>query len=289
MNTTQYYIENTIHTNYSRSLFFGKLANVSESINNGLVRVSLLCLDGTNPRLLTYLNSTIKLPISSNSKDRDKIFFDRNYNEALLASTHIFIYDPLGVIDEIKFNRIRNKVAHIFYLTNEKIFDKHYLNFLTEQNALYINQSIFVNRIYCYKASLLFENTSEAFLKLYNSNILKQRWYCQEGYIGLKEQNSEGTLLVYNQNEGAKKVGVFNIDTVEEEPEPNFSVKNDAMIENSLNSLSEILNRVETQLMNNEENLLKQIEKIFEDRVLNSIRIEHTYEEEEDPLAPFRI
>ena len=289
----QYYIENTIHSNYSSSLFFGKLVKVAETISKGVVKPSLLCLDGTNPRLLTYLTSTIKLPISSNSKDSDKVLFVRTYNDAILTSTHLFIYDPLGIIDEMKFNQIRNNVPHIYYLTNEKIFDRHYLNFLTEQNALYINQSIFVNRKYCYKASLLFENTAEAFLKLFNSSIINQKWYEKDGYIGLKEQNTEGTLLVYSFTEGPKKVGVFNVDSVEETEDTGLPVvQNNLLTEDSIYSLSEKLSRIEMLLSETNNNTLTHLEMLFDRKiseVLSNMQVENTYDEEGDPLAPFRI
>lgn len=236
MANIQYYIENTIHSDYSKLIFFYQMNKVSQTLGSKPVRPSLLELDGTNPRLIRYLSMDLNMPISSSSNDENKVFYTRSYKDKLLKSTHLFIYDPLGVIDEVKFYEIRKSVQNIYYLTTENIFQRQYLNFVTSDDSIFFNQSIFSNKELLFKAAMIFNSTQEIFYKLYRSDIFIQKWFQPKGYIAIKENNTEGSILYLKDNK-LQNYGIFNADNIID-------------LEESNNSLTTSTNKYIDQLLN---------------------------------------
>ncbi|MFM0684306.1 hypothetical protein [Streptococcus suis] len=278
----QFYVENTIHTDYSSSLFFAKLKKSSQQVVSGLSKQALYCLDGVNTRLLYFLKDDLNLPINSDADTKDKsIIYMRTSKPQLLKCDEVYIYDPEGVINKDEFSKIRKNVQKIHYLTNETVFDKNFLNFVTKNNHIFISQSVFVNRKYCYKASLLFNNTSEAFLRLYTSGILTQAWYHPKGYIGLKEINSTGTLILVEEG-SSKNIGTFESSIIKEQTINSNSVKENQQYGTIMEAIGTI-NENNRHLLTELDRLSKELSKMKD-----QVGISSNSSEEDDPLEIFR-
>lgn len=281
----QFYIENTIHTDYYSSLFFAKMKKSSQQVVSGLSKQALYCLDGVNTRLLYFLKDDLKLPINSSADTEDKsIMYMRKSKPQLLKCDEVYIYDPEGVINKDEFSTISKHVQRIHYLTNETVFDKNFLNFITEDNHIFIAQSVFVNSKYCYKASLLFNNISEAFLRLYKSGILTQSWYHPKGYIGLKETNSIGTLILVEEG-SSTNIGTFEASIITEQRANSNSIteaQQYGKIMEAVGTIKDLMQKNNSYLLAELDRLSKELSLIKEQEVILSNT------SEDDPLEIFR-
>lgn len=288
--TATFYIDGAIHpANFDSSPFFKKLNQLAR--NQGL-KTAVFLNKSTSQKVLNFF-ITSGLSFTTNEKDMTDSSLVLISNEKSLKTvkdkgfTNLFVVDEVGDIRHNLFNLLRNEFD-VHYFTTNKAFETLILNECTQEDRIFFNGTVFLNRINCIWSSLLVTvDNRDFFRELSNVDLYKQYFLNSDYYI-LSEPNKP-LRLIETINNTVKTLSNSDLNIEEQHSLDNskHNNDNDSILE-KLEEFTNINQLVLTELKQMSERFSNLEDKIEGNMLDTSNFLISDEFEEEDPLAAFR-